>query len=85
MTDFDKAMAALNRAAALHRVSLTRHRLNSGGYDSSGCYYGNDKPRSRLWSAQAEDGSYSDIIRASSRNDAKEQVRKTYPAATFYR
>lgn len=57
------------------RVSVTRERLNSGGYTRQGVYFGVGSP---LYFFQDEDGAHSDYIRASDRQDAIEQVRQIY-------
>lgn len=59
-----------------------RHiRLNSGGYDSGGAYWGQYQ---RLYWVADQDGN-SKFLRARNRDDAKAQVRVKFPAATFYR
>lgn len=69
-------------AAPLSRISLRRERLDSGGYDSSGSYWGIGSP---LYWAADDSGAYEEWFRASDREAAKEHVRETYPAARFYR
>lgn len=79
---------AIDRSAPI-RFHLVRVRLNSGGYDSGGAYWGFGRP---LYWASAEeipaqyDRDYVDrFYRADDRDDAKAQVRAEYPNARFYR
>lgn len=72
------------------KLTLRRVRLNSGGYDKNGTYFGQGAPL--FWCAN-EDGSIDFMLRAGStswsyeqiREAAKEIVRKDYPKARFYR
>jgi hypothetical protein len=61
--------------------SLRRVRLNSGGYDSRGRYFGIGAP---LFRYVSEDGSIDDEIRGKDREDAKDEIRRTYPHAKFH-
>lgn len=63
------------------KITLRRVRLDSGGYDSNGTYYGFGEP---LYWAADESGEYDATFRARTRADAKAIVRKAFPAATFY-
>lgn len=65
----------------MERWTLGRVRLNSGGYDARGEYFGVGAPFYRY---NGPDGEYGHV-RAHSREDAKAAVRAKYPAATFYR
>jgi hypothetical protein len=58
---------------------LGRVRLNSGGYDSGGAYWGHGAP---LYWAQSDDVSW--FLRGS-RDSCKAQILARYPLATFYR
>ncbi|WP_316206011.1 hypothetical protein [Bradyrhizobium sp. SZCCHNR3058] len=69
--------------------TLQRVRLNSGGYDSGGAYWGHGQPL-YWWSVTLrEDGCRDDdcsgFMRASDRDDAKAEIRALHPAARFYR
>lgn len=70
------------------RLYLRRVRLDSGGYDSNGTYFGVGNP---LYWVANEDGTIDYMLRASItrsasvREDAKMQVRIHYPSARFYR
>jgi hypothetical protein len=69
------------------KIRLFKVRLNQGGYDSTGTYWGTGTP---LWCAQSEDETEMILIqnyhfRASSREEAKQHIRANYPNATFYR
>lgn len=61
---------------------LRRVRINSGGYDEGGSYWGVGLP---LYFARDDDREIDMFLRAVSRDDAKWQVRLKYPAAAFYR
>lgn len=63
------------------KFSLRRVRLNSGGYDSGGAYWGIGKP---LYWASNADGTAEMFFRASTRGDAKTVVRERYPNARFW-
>jgi hypothetical protein len=64
------------------RVSLRRVRLNTGGYDFSGCYWGTGAP---LWEATCDDWASAYHVRASDREDARGAVLEKHPRARFYR
>lgn len=55
------------------KVYLRRIRLNSGGYDRTGYYYGHGAP---LYEYESADSAYVGELRAYDREDAKERVRK---------
>ena len=61
---------------------LTRVRINRGGYDSGGAYWGLGAP---LWWACSEDGKVEHFVRAKDRETAKRYLRETFPAARFFR
>lgn len=63
------------------KVTLRKQRLDSGGYDSQGAYFGIGEP---LYWAATDDGKYDETFRAEDRKEAKEHVRQTIPAARFY-
>jgi len=63
------------------RLSLQRVRLNQGGYDSGGAYWGIGQP---LYVAT----DFEDVqlfVRGHSRDDAKRNVLAILPLATFFR
>jgi hypothetical protein len=62
-------------------LSLTRVRINSQGYDSSGTYWGIGD---RLYHFD-DGGRCSDHIRAIDRAAAKAILARRYPGATFLR
>lgn len=70
------------------RFNLMEVRLNGGGYDRGGAYWGHGVP---LYVAYATLETMGDVletivhIRALSRERAKEILRKDYPNARFYR
>ena len=70
---------------------LRRVKLNNGGYDSTGCYWGSGSP---LYWAQSEKEfdfgkqypeSFENHFRAADREHAKELIKKEIPNATFYK
>lgn len=63
---------------------LRRHHLNKYGYDNCGCYYGVGPP---LYWYCSDDYKHEDMIRASSRDDAKAQIKRLHPTLNprFYR
>lgn len=69
------------------RFYLQRVRLDAGGYDSGGAYWGVGAP---LYRFEAGEGPNeltdwpAGFLRARTRADAKRQLRETYPAARFY-
>lgn len=63
------------------KMQLSRIRLNNGGYDSGGSYWGVGQ---RLYGYVAVDDSVNGFVRAYDRDDAKEQVRAKYPEVTFF-
>lgn len=65
------------------RFYLRRVRINSGGYDQGGAYWGLGLPL-YWYSALPDDGEISGYVRAWSREDAKEMVRDEYPNARFF-
>lgn len=62
--------------------TLRRIRLDSGGYDAGGAYWGHGAPL--YWYCDGI-GQCEGFIRASSRDAAKAKIRETYPNARFYR
>ena len=66
------------------RFHLSRVRLNSGGYDSGGAYWGIGAPLYHAW-GEGEEEILETFTRASCREDAKEKVRAKFPGAEFYR
>ena len=63
------------------KLTLRRIRLDNGGYDVNGTYFGHADPL--YWYAD-EDGTIDAMTRATDRKDAKSQIRETYPNARFY-
>lgn len=64
------------------KITLQRVRLDSGGYDSQGAYWGIGEP---LYWAADDSGAYDETFRAADREKAKAHVRETFPNARFYR
>lgn len=65
-----------------HPMSLRRVRLDSGGYDPGGAYWGLGPP---LYWCGNDDLDVDMFLRARDREDAKAKVREEYPDARFYR
>lgn len=59
-------------------LALRYTRLNSGGYDRLGTYFGAGK---NLYWCGNEEGTIDFMLRAYDRKDAREQVLKRYPQA----
>jgi len=73
--------AAEARVKVSPKVTLQRVRLDSGGYDPQGAYWGIGQP---LYWAATDDGELDTTLRADDRDDAKAQVREIIPGARFY-
>ena len=71
-----------HRNAVFGRIRLARVRLDRGGHDRFGVYWGRGTP---LWSVRSDDGALESEIRAQSRAAAKKQMLAHYPNARFYR
>jgi hypothetical protein len=67
---------------AAPKVSLRRIRLDNGGYDSGGAYWGHG---ATLWYAASDDGAVDLWFRASTRETARTSVLAQFPSARFYR
>ncbi len=61
-------------------------RINGGGYDAGGAYWGERRRGETLYRAVSDSGV--EVVRyidAADRDDAKRIIRKEFPLATFYR
>lgn len=79
--------APMGRYGHLHpaneaKVRVSRVRLDRGGYDSGGAYWGFGEP---LYWVRSDDGEISDFFRARDRDEAKEKILDTAPDLKFYR
>ena len=79
--------AALGRptvhdGAPLGKMTLRHVRLNGGGYDRNGTYFGLGAPL--YWYAD-EGGNVDAMLRASCREVAKAKIRSLFPNVRFYR
>lgn len=66
------------------RVHLARVRINQGGYDSGGAYWGIGQPLFVAW----DDEGGEEYLRADSRDAAKAKILAKHPdpeAVSFYR
>jgi hypothetical protein len=70
------------------RFTLRRVRLDNGGYDSGGAYWGLGQPL-YWWSVEITEGDSCDecsgFMRASNRNAAKASIVALHPKARFFR
>lgn len=64
------------------RLFVSRVRLDSGGYDKNGTYFGAGPP---LYWVASEDGDIDFMLRANSREDARESALREYPNAKIRR
>lgn len=64
------------------RLYLRRIRLDRGGYDPGGAYWGLGAP---LYWYGDDSGAIDGCLRASSRDAAKAEIRANYPDACFFR
>jgi len=64
------------------RITLRRVRLNSGGYDVNGTYFGIGEP---LYWYASDDNAIDGMLRASSRAVARAQVFCRYPSSKVRR
>ena len=64
------------------KLYLNKIRIDSGGYDSNGTYFGFGKPL--YWYADAN-GNIDCMLRASNRLEAKQLILKEFPNAKFFR
>ena len=58
-------------------------RLDRGGYDCNGTYFGVGQPL--FWFASPHEDGIDDVLRATNREDARQQILKRYPKAKFFR
>lgn len=75
-----------DEAAFTGKLYLRRIRLDSGGYDPNGTYFGLGQPL--YWCADdgtSENHSIDFMLRAADRDEAKAAVRARYPNARFFR
>lgn len=63
------------------KLYLRRVRLDNGGYDVNGTYFGHGEP---LYWVASEDSEVDFMLRAHDRKRAKEHVRTQYPQARFF-
>ena len=71
-------------ALDVKKLHLERVRLNSGGYDLGGAYWGQGAPLYVAWGDGAEEVQEM-FLRASDREEAKEIARGVFKNAKFYR
>lgn len=64
------------------KLTLRCVRLNQGGYDANGTYFGTGEP---LWWYASDDGEIDAMLRARDRAAAKWAIAVKYPNARFWR
>lgn len=64
------------------KLYIRNIRLDTGGYDKNGTYFGHGEP---LYWIASENGAVDYMVRAANRDDAKQKARSLYPRATFAR
>lgn len=66
------------------KISLRRVRLDRGGYDEFGAFWGLGRPL--FWASSDTAGiEFDSTFRANDRADAKDAVREIFPTARFHR
>lgn len=73
-----------------YKTQLFRVRLDAGGYDDGGAYWGTGEPLycahgEFIGESSAEDREFREFFRAADRDAAKQKVLAQYPNARFYR
>jgi hypothetical protein len=68
--------------ANAYKVYVSKVKLDSGGYDRGGAYWGHGQ---RLFWATDATGEFSHFLRACSRMDAIDLLQDDFPELTFYR
>jgi hypothetical protein len=63
------------------KLRMARVRLDNGGYDNGGAYWGHGEP---LYHVESENGEIDYFVRGYDRERAKREVRAKYPTARFY-
>ncbi len=66
------------------KFHLSRVRINQGGYDSGGAYWGTGRPLYHAW-GEGETEVLETFVRALTRDGAKEAVRGIFAGAEFHR
>lgn len=79
--------APMGRHGQLHpaneeKVRVSEVRINRGGYDSGGAYWGIGAP---LYWVRSDNGDVSEFFRASSREGAKQKALAVNPYLKFFR
>lgn len=67
------------------RIGLRHVRINSGGYDAGGAYWGLGAPLWYCYDAETAGDQVAAYFRAKDREAAKAHVLEKLPEATFYR
>lgn len=79
-TSFDNGGAVIDATDPPFRLRCVR--LDAGGYDRGGAYWGHHLT---LYYYADGSGQVDGYLRASTRDAAKAAIRETYPTARFYR
>jgi len=73
-------------AGKVTRLHLQRVPINSQGYDPGGAYWGTGQPLYVAFDTEADTEYMQEIFfRAWTRNEAKEEAKRIFPNAKFYR
>ena len=71
----------IREEGARPRLTLRRVRIDSGGYDAGGAYWGFGAPLYQVSGDNGSDEVVEYYIRAATREDGKQQVLARYPSA----
>ena len=74
----------ITEALAVEKLHLQRVRLDSGGYDPGGAYWGHGAPLFVAWGDGTEEVQEM-FFRAGYRDEAKEIAKSVFQNAKFYR
>lgn len=72
-------------AELAYKFHLELVRIDAGGYDSGGAYWGLGQPLFTAWDDVTAGNRVDLFLRSTDRETAKAKIRETYPAAKFYR
>jgi hypothetical protein len=68
-----------------YKFSLQRLRIDAGGYDQGGAYWGHGAPLFWACDESTHSAPVEVFLRAADREAVKAKIRESYPAARFYR
>ena len=82
ITALQRQITRIEAGEDSNKFYVERIRLDSGGYDSGGAYWGTPNDVFRY---ESEDGATYGTLRADSLRDARSQVSELFPGAEFIR